>query len=103
MFEDFLQRAYDFVAISLFFPFILIFVLAGLISIFVVGFVLLIPGIKSKWSELDKKGRIIKIVKIAIGAILLTIALFTTVFVITGFVEVVKQGGVFHYPHSTNE
>lgn len=30
MFEDFLQRAYDFVAISLFFPFILIFVLAGL-------------------------------------------------------------------------
>ena len=102
MFEDFLQRAYDFVTISLFFPFILIFVLAGLISILVVGFVLLISGIKSKWSELDKKGRIIKIVKIAIGAILLTIALFTTVFVITGFVEVVKQGGVFHTGNSNS-
>ena len=103
MFEDFLQKAYDFVAISLFFPFILIFVLAGLISIFVVGFVLLIPGIKSKWSELDKKGRIIKIVKIAIGVILLAIALFTTVFIITGFVEVAKQGGIYLYPHATTE
>ena len=93
--ETILTNAEQFVAFSILFPFLLVFAIAGIACIIVVGFVLLVPGLKSGWIELNKVGRVFKIIRIVVGAILLTIALLAVAFIVTGFVEIIARGGIF--------
>ena len=67
------ESAYQFIGICSIFPFIYVFLIAGVVALLIVGFVLLIYGLKSK--QKTAKGHIFRIIRIVIGALFLIIAI----------------------------
>ena len=91
-----IQSAIDFVGVLMIFPFLFILAIAGIAAFIILGLVLLVNGLKSKWPELNQAGRVFKIIKIVIGAILVIVAVLFITYISIGFAELVKSGGVFH-------
>lgn len=87
------ESAYQFMGICSIFPFIYVFLIAGVAALLIVGLVLLINGLKSKGNT--AKGRVFKIVRIVLGALFLIIAILFIAYSILGFTELVNRGGVF--------
>ena len=87
------ESAYDFAVILLIFPVLLILLIAGVFAAVMVGSILFVNGLKSKWRELNDVKRTLKIVSIVIGALLLTIALLISIYVTVGFIELSNRGG----------
>ena len=91
-----IQSAIDFVGVLMIFPFLFILAIAGIAAFIILGLVLLVNGLKSKWPELNQAGRVFKIVKIVVGAILVIVAVLFITYISIGFAELVKSGGIFH-------
>ena len=89
------ESAYNFIIISTIFPFLLIFLLAGILALIGFGLTLLVNGIKAKWGALNKAGRVFKIIRMAIGIIFLLIAVFAIIYSTVGIVETIRRGGIF--------
>ena len=90
-----IENAYQFFVFATIFPFIYIFYFAGLAAFTAYGLILFVNGLKSKWSELNKAGRVRKIISIVFGSIFMAMALFMTIYFIVGVVTLVQRGGVF--------
>ena len=90
------ESAYQFVEIATIFPFILVFLLAGILAFMGFGLVLFIHGLTSK------TGGAPKIIRIIIGAILLIIAIFMSIFLIIGFMELGVRGGAINDRRNVN-
>ena len=87
------ESAYQFIGICSIFPFIYVFLIAGVVALLIVGFVLLIYGLKSK--QKTAKGHIFRIIRIVIGALFLTIAILFVAYSILGLTEMINRGGIF--------
>ena len=102
MFEQILNSAYEFTIIATIFPFILIFVFAGVCALTAFGLTFFIKGLKTKWAEVTKAGRTFKIIKIVVGALMLIAAILITAYMIMGFVMIVRNGGLFASMNNVN-
>lgn len=96
------ESASGFAAIISVFPFLLIFLLAAVLAGFIFGLVLFINGLKSKGAELTNAGHALKIVKIIIGLILISIALFLVIYTTLGMVALYNRGGFYANRSSSN-
>ena len=96
------ESAYDFAVILLIFPVLLILLIAGVFAAVMVGSILFVNGLKSKWRELNDVKRTLKIVSIVIGALLLTVALLTIIYVTMGFIELSNRGGLLGHGNKSS-
>lgn len=97
------ENAYQFVAISIIFPFLLVFLLAGIAALIGFGTVLLVKGLKIRWPESNNAKRAAKIIMIVVGILLLLVALLIISYTTCGFVMVVQRGGILGNRNSANQ
>ena len=97
-----IESACDFATILCIFPFLMILIFAGILAFIIFGMVLLITGAKNKWQELNKAGRVFKIIKIVAGSIMLVIAVLLSSYIAYGFGALWAKGGFFGKPQSSS-
>ena len=89
------DSAYQFIEICSIFPFLFVFLFAGIMALLIVGPVLLTTGLKTKWATATTHVKVSKIIRIVIGIIFILVALFFIVYSIVGFMETTNRGGIF--------
>ena len=96
------ENAYSFIQVASIFPFLLVFAFALVLACLGFGLALFISGLKSKSSELKNAGRVVKIIKIVVGALLLAVGIFAGIYLTLGLIELGERGGAFANASNNN-